>query len=306
MGTQAAAHPYLDNFTIGLVCIVALLTSVDWLLGPVLRDRLQRRVGDWWVFVEENRFGEYISYQAGILNKFYREYFVDVDRFSWWSSRFQFVLFPGIVFMAVGTFSWIYVHGLGQPISKDQTGSSTHVLLPTILLVFFVGIFGLKIFGTLVSFLQKTSSGASVYISVFATILYLAFAIFCIYTCIFLSNIYDLYVRPLYQSNIVAPKESIDTIVGIGPLRFPYRDSFLVSRTSGAMAVGALLPSALLLAGSQFFFGFSKVFSSIVKPVTSFFLQRFYESDKGILTTIAVFGGALGKLTQEVVKYLGN
>ena len=78
------------------------------------------------------------------------------------------------------------------------------------------------------------------------------------------------------------------------------------------IAVGLVLFAAMTACiwsiahnGTSLAFVVSKLFRPIVKPVLSWMLYRFQESDKGILTLTATGGGALAKLVQQAIKTFG-
>jgi hypothetical protein len=75
--------------------------------------------------------------------------------------------------------------------------------------------------------------------------------------------------------------------------------------TIGALSwtAGLCLPSVLLLVLPQVGFASSKLFRAFLKPCASLILQRFYESKQGVLTTLAVAGGALAKMIEEALKH---
>jgi hypothetical protein len=62
----------------------------------------------------------------------------------------------------------------------------------------------------------------------------------------------------------------------------------------------------LIILSVVLFFGLAKLFSFILKPICSLLLQRLYESKQGVLTVLAVAGGTVAKLLQELAKALAH
>ena len=48
----------------------------------------------------------------------------------------------------------------------------------------------------------------------------------------------------------------------------------------------------------------SKVIKPVVKPIMARVLERFAESEKGVLTQISIGSGAVAKMVQEGLKFL--
>jgi hypothetical protein len=86
------------------------------------------------------------------------------------------------------------------------------------------------------------------------------------------------------------------------------RDSFAGISVRSALGGSLLtvasvsaLPSMAHLVMSMMF-GLSKIAGPIIKPPTQFLLLRFHESEKGVLTQIALGLGFFTKLVQELLK----
>ncbi|MBB4373456.1 hypothetical protein GGD63_006279 [Bradyrhizobium sp. cir1] len=119
------SHTFLDNFFVALVVVAGLLSGLDFLIGPAGRDRLRKKMGDWWVFVEETSFGEHLSQDARWLLEIYQELFEGDEAFERWGRGFIFVVFPGILLMAGTELVWVLKYGLGGRLAPGQVGAST-------------------------------------------------------------------------------------------------------------------------------------------------------------------------------------
>jgi hypothetical protein len=295
-------HVFLDNFFVGLVVLAGLLSGIDYLIGPTGRDRLRKKMGDWWVFVEETSFGEHLSQDARVLLEIYEELFEDRERFERWRARIFCVVFPGVIIMAGTEFVWFLKYGLGRPLAPGQVGASTHVLLLPMIFSAVAGIAGLWLVGWLLRVLTRTATAGSVVLSIAATAIYISGVATLICLSIILANIWEFLVRPLYQSNIVHSANLIEVSLPVWGHAYKFNLDPHISTAAAAFSAGSNVLVALMLVSLELFVGIAKMFSFVLKPVSSLLLRRFYESNQGVLTVIAVGGGALAKLGQELVK----
>lgn len=164
-----------------------------------------------------------------------------------------------------------------------------------------VGVAGIWLIGWVLRVLSNTATAGSVTISFGATTIYVAAAAALIFLSIVLANVWEFFVRPLYQSNIVHGRDVflVSNVLGHA-LNFKLDPH--ISTLAAAFSAGANALVALMLVSLELFIAIAKVFSFVLKPFSSLLLRRFYESNQGVLTIVAVGGGALAKLGQELVK----
>jgi hypothetical protein len=284
--------------------IAAILSAVDWLIGPSGREKVQKRVGDWWVLIEETAFGDNIAEYARRFLMIYRHVFECEDRFDWWMRRLIWSFTPGSIALGIATALWVYTHGLGRRLVSGETGASPQILLFPMLLSLAVSVVSIWIIGWLLRTLVDVSGYRAVIRFVFLTAVYVSCLTMMLIVSILLVHFYEYSVRPLYTPNIVHSKYSTDIVINELGLQHEFHlDQFITGMTL-VFCVGSNIIALIVFLGVQLFIIAAKLFSFALKPACSLLLRRFYESKKGVLTVIAVGCGALATLLQELVKNL--
>lgn len=305
LSSQSTSASFFDGFTYCLLVFCTLLTLIDWLIGTSRRERLQRKVGDWWVYVEDSSVGTFVSDDARRLLGLHDRLFHDVigSQFAEEVVR-VFMLGAPIFLLGMGTYL-LWFAPPDVPLRSDQTGFSAHVLLAPIVIGVTTGVIGVRLQGLVLRLLVRQDGAGAILAAVSATLVYVAVVTIMIATGVVLANLYEFHVRPLYQQNIVRLQPPLEYA-----LRIPARVTPVVWQLDRGVTIGAVLwsagpclvPLGFLLV-PQAVFTVSKMFRAVFKPILALLLGRFYESKQGILTTLAIGGGAFAKLAQETVKH---
>jgi hypothetical protein len=291
----ASPKGFFDGFTYWLLVICAGITLLDWLMGSTRRKRLRDKVFDWWFYVESSSVGSFISLQAESLLK---------NRLK--SAEGMFVLSYGLGTIAVwaGFLSCMHIFHANVTLKDTEVGLSPHVFVAPVLLGLIALFAGSKLQTCLLKRLSRTATGLSVAFACGATFVYICAVFVMILMSAILANFYEFSVRPFYQHHIVRIPEAQFTFhTSISGATWSMAGDKVVTIIALSWTSGLCLASVLSLVLPQIGFSFSKLFSVVLKPSVSLILERFYESKQGVLTTLALAGGALSKMIEETLKY---
>ena len=260
---------------------------LDFLLGPDYRKRIKDIVHEWWLWVENLSVRQLLVDDARVVLVFFNQQFGE-QLFS-----AKLVLKSGllsIMILILGT-ATIFVSIV------DRTPDITNVqVLSLFAICTLVNAYFDYISLAFTMFLLRIMARS---VSLVRICLIIVLDLFIVYSLLF---IIALSVFVLLYLSVYVLGQSVGTIVFSAPgtysiaiKDFPIEIIYLVLFTS-------LLPSLFHLV-LAFIFLTSKLLRPLLQQPTSLVLLRLYQSEKGVLTLLAVGCGGVAKLVQEGAKY---
>jgi hypothetical protein len=280
-------------FIVALVC--GVLVFVDWAIGTVGRASMRQQLAEWWIRLDDNTFAGLVAQHAGRLKDFFLKHFGK----KWYSSRrvLMAILVSSMCFLVVATLINI----------DSVAGFHSNKALEIFILLIPNAIFDWLMLNQTIFLLRFIERSTSLFrLLVIAAIGFLAAMLkpFIVLPMgMILESAWELSgATPVIHS-------AFDIVFGQPPPVPPPAcveclfDEWFVDLFKIVFAViltGFIWSITHIFAALTF--AASKLFRPIVKPLLSWLLYRFQESEKGVLTVIATGGGTVAKLIQQAAK----
>ena len=286
---------WVDDFLLYDAVVVAGLTFLDWLLGPAQRAVMKRRVAVWWRFVRRAKYGGLVAKDARLVRLWLQRIFG--ARIL--SARFFFTaLGASLLLMTISYYGVGFLEG--ARVGKGYTINFVAYAIPNMPLDWIslaVTIHLLKIMERYPHFWSIAA------IALLDLVLALALGIL---TFVLFSFTFDLItLRPLPPINALVMK----TVVEMSYYLPVYLEGIItpgqIALTGYVVIFTSALPTLIHFGLAVLLLG-SKLVRPILQRPTAILLQRLSESDKGVLTQVAVGLGVLTKLAQEGLKRFGT
>jgi hypothetical protein len=282
-------HNFDDEFFFMLGAVCTLLIFTDWLIGPLGRAKMREKLADWWIRLESNTFAGLVAEDAGKIARFFRAVFGE----RWFSWR-RIVLTMGFsIFLTI--FLARVMFGRNIPVDTAE------LILVLILANAISDWLSLNITIFLLELMEKSVSLVKL---TFLIMLDIIVVICCAMVAVILFSATNIFIDALGWGDALTDF--------LGQYFDPAPERRLMANFSfGLMiALGIVIP-LIFVTTSLWSYGhivlsigfvISKLFRPVIKPVISLLLYRFQESKKGVLTLVAIGGGALIKLGQQAIK----
>ena len=291
-----------------IITFASGLILIDWLMGHRRRKKLQNKVGDWWVIIEQRSFKPFGKKEAqGVLRWMEDATIYDRNEFGFYRS-FAFNFFIALLILSV-----IIQVGFGGGMNAPRfnwpkhTETSRDVLTRIHLLIIpLTTLCTTLCFLVTVFFLTKTSATKNllqfpIFVIIDVAIIIVVFFLNAKLNVIVLNGIISVDIPNLFIKNQYDAKIYESFIQSFQDLsNFKFNASFQ-TRAVFTLNSLALIPLLIYLILCFFYF-LMWLFRPILKPTLSLVLGRFYESDKGVLTLIAIFLGGVVKIITAFVK----
>jgi len=295
-----------DEFTICVALLVAGLIFVDWLLGETKRARMREHLGEWWLMVEETNFEGFLPPHA---EKIRRRFESLLGNRGWLSIRFfLFAAFASAILTAITVVffllkaDWIVYDSIlfSSLLAEEPIQAFLSFYLNLVaqnILLFWVSL-GITLF--FLRLMERSNKWYRLLGLLFADLIFIV--ILAIGTVLISALLVQHIIKPL---GLPSPFDYL-----IEPKKFTSLEQLFQYRESWGTLVGVLIWAALLSGilpmvphlGILFLFLSSKLLRPILKPVICQILYAFYDSKKGVLTSIAVAVGTLAKIIQIMVR----
>lgn len=280
-------------FVVALIC--GILVFVDWAIGPAGRASMRQKLAEWWIRLDDNTFSGLVAQHAGRLKNFFLKYFGE----HWYSLR------RVLMAAAISSLCLLVVIALLDINSVTYFNSTDALEILTVILP--NAIFDWLMLNLTISLLRFIEMSTSLFrLSIIAAIGFFAVTIKPI---IVLPMAAALGLALEFAGITPVIRSAFDIIFGPPPPTPPpicvecVFDGWFLDTLEIILAIiltGFIWSIAHILASLTF--SISKLFRPIVKPILSWLLYRFQESEKGVLTVVAAGGGTAAKLIQQAVK----
>ena len=298
---MSTAPSWIDDFLFWDALIVALLIFSDWILGRDRRERMKESVGDWWLYLDSSTYAGLVAEDAGRVRRFLERLFSH----SWLSPTFlqrTFLYSTPITFLVlmVGQIALLFVAssvGSAQPSETNQS--------PEPLSQIFYGILIFAVLPVIAAIPPMiTPNVITAWLSIGFTLFLLKkmeqSTSFGVLLSILICDLAAVYLVTLLSFALLSY-----SLMGFSFGLYASLPGLFWFLGVAAMAVTNAL-STLVHAGLSLLFILSKLVSPALKRPTEVLLIRFYESDKGVLTQLAIGLGGFAKIVHEIVKYANS
>lgn len=284
---------FFDPFFVVVAIIVAALSAIDWLLGRVGRERMKKRVKAFWRTLQHSNLDDLtisaLNPVRRLLNKIYG------TRVGWRLITAAFIsnwLLVEVLAIAI----------LGEPIISLIARREDEVsLLPESLLITVAAIGWIPYRWLIVAFNSDVKPGNALTAWAKNTAILIAkFAGFSVFYILVFEAVF------LVLSHAVTDAFAQIDISDIGSNPDAWVDLIfkivLIFWLIGSVVLFPILAAILLF----IFLVLLKVLRPWIQPATALVLDRLCESEKGVLTQLALGLGFVVKLTQEILKHTGS
>jgi hypothetical protein len=320
---------FFDGFFFVVSILVLGVMFTDWWIGREGRVAIKNRVADWWVYVEHSSYQGLVADDAARVRRGLELLFGA----QWYRPRA--IVLVAILSLLITNAAFLLAHSVIQAdlIRHFYDTNSKHYPYPPwpiyVLKEGFRSAFNSGIYYPSVGRYLPINVLADL-ISLYATIhllramerrtdlggLMLLIAVDIAIVFVLTALVFDIgtritwFVHPNYLADLstvmrgqyllLAPQKFYEYAVLGGP---PVGGLLAKAALIGVL-ISSGLPSILHI-GMGALFLVSKLTRPVIKPILARTLLRVAESEKGVLTQVALFGGAIAKAFQEGMKLFG-
>lgn len=288
-----------DKFFFWTATICAVLAFVDWAIGPKARAAMREKVAEWWIVLDDNTFAGLVAADANRV----RSAFLSIFGRTWYSTRriIRSGLLSCLVFLSVLTLlriaQWI------PSFDADYAVAILAVLVANGLLDWLLLNITIGLLGVVAASPSLLRLSAIAVIG-FTTLVAKGIAVLFLFAAVVLvvGSVLDVLgvTGPAYSFLVQVFGEPDRSSPDCVECVFQGGIYDVIAMTVLAAFLGCVW--SLFNIFNAIVFGVSKLFKPVVKPVASWLLYRFQESDKGVLTLASVGLGGLAKVLQQGAK----
>ncbi len=301
---------WIDGFLFWDLFLVTFLIFADWLLGKEKRAAMRGKVGEWWLYLQDISFAGLVAEDAGKIRTFLEKLFGKrIFSFRRFAASILFGLSSLLVFGPLIKLLFVLASGL-LPHGQFELLLTIVAFYYYTLLVFPVGIILPTLFciwasiSVSIVFLRFMESSVSmrrllllIVLDLVSTLVLAVSTALVQQMLVFkigLNDAIDTLVIRSFEILTLSPDEPMSPLAGIA------YDLYI---TMLVVVFTSLLPTLVHLSVTGIFV-LSKWFRPILQKPVGILLLRFHESEKGVLTQLAVALGTIAKFVQLGIKYV--